>query len=114
MNKKRLVQIQWTCGSIDEARRVSRYLVQERLVACANIIPWVESVFLWDNRLHTQQETKVIFKTLEDRFEVVKKVILENAKYELPEILMTPVIEGNKPYLEWVANTVESVEEVKV
>mgnify|MGYP006415254769 CR=1 FL=1 len=71
-----LVQIHWTCGSLDEARKVSRFLVQERFVACANIIPWVESVYMWEGELHTDQETKVIFKTIEEKFSAVVKLPL--------------------------------------
>ncbi len=111
MKEEQYIQIQWTCGSLDEARRISRYLVQERLVACANIIPWIESVFLWNNRMDTQQETKVIFKTMDSKFELVKKVILENAKYEVPEILKISILGGHDTYLEWVSETVGAAEE---
>ncbi len=102
-----IIQIYWTCGSLDEARQTSRYLVEQRLVACANIIPWIESVFLWDDQLDITQETKVIFKTHASRFEAVKKAILERSKYEIPEILMVSILGGNQEYLDWVAqNTI--------
>jgi periplasmic divalent cation tolerance protein len=97
------VQIYWTCGSLDEARQTARYLVENKLVACANIIPWIESVFLWNGQLDTTQETKVIFKTRAAQFEAVKEAILERSKYEVPEILMIPILDGNQDYLEWVA-----------
>lgn len=103
------IQIYWTCGSLDEARKISRYLVQEGFVACANIIPWIESVFMWDNRLDTSQETKVIFKTRADLFEAVRKVILENAKYDVPEILKVPITGGNAEYLNWITEMTERV-----
>ncbi|MCC5831434.1 MAG: divalent-cation tolerance protein CutA [Chlamydiales bacterium] len=101
------VQIYWTCGNLDEARQVARYLVEKNLVACANIIPWIESIFLWNEELDTAQETKVIFKTKASQFEAVKEAILARSKYEVPEILMVPIVDGNREYLEWVAqNTV--------
>jgi periplasmic divalent cation tolerance protein len=105
MDNEKLIHIHWTCGSLEEARRVARYLVQEKLVACANIFPWVESVFLWKDQLDIQQETKVIFKTREEKFDSVKKVILENAKYEVPEILKIPISGGNQEYIDWVMET---------
>lgn len=96
------VIVTWTTGSIDEARKVARYLVQERFVACAQITPWTESVFLWDNKLNTEQETKVIFKTTADRFDEIVSVIKSNTTYEVPEILMFKIEKGNEDYLKWV------------
>lgn len=96
------IQIHWTCGSVQEARETSRYLVQERLVACASIIPWVESIYMWDNQLNTEQETKVVLKTINCNFDKVKEVILKQSDYEVPEILATAITDGNKAYLEWV------------
>ncbi|MCH9627427.1 MAG: Divalent-cation tolerance protein CutA [Chlamydiales bacterium] len=97
------IQIYWTCGSLDEARQTSRYLVEEKLVACANIIPWIESIFLWDEQVDTSQETKVIFKTQYALFDAVKEAILKRSKYEVPEILMVPILGGNQEYLDWLA-----------
>ena len=97
-----LIQIQWTTGSIDEARRVSRYLVQERLVACANIVPWVESIYMWNNELKTGQESKVFFKTTEAHWTAVRDVILDNTNYEVPEILKVSLDGGNEAYVAWV------------
>lgn len=97
------IQIYWTCGNLDEARLIARQLVEAKLVACANIIPWIESVFMWNEQLDTSQETKVIFKTRAEHFEKVKEFILKNAKYEVPEILKIAIADGNPQYLEWVA-----------
>lgn len=99
------IQIYWTCGNLDEARNIARKLVELWLVACANIIPWVESIFLWNNQLDTSQETKVIFKTREECFEEVKKFILDHAKYEVPEILKIAISGGNEEYLNWVSDS---------
>lgn len=101
------IQIYWTTGSMDEARKVSRYLVQEKLVACANIIPWVESIFLWNDQLDTSQETKVIFKTRNDCFEAVRAFILKTTKYEVPEILKVPILGGHPEYLDWVEKSTQ-------
>lgn len=97
-----LIQIHWTCSSLDEARLVARTLVQKRLVACANIIPWVESIFSWEDEIDTQQESLVIFKTRIDLFEKVRDEILIHSSYEVPEILALPIHDGNQAYLDWV------------
>lgn len=96
------VEIHWTSGSLDEARQISRYLVQERHVACAQIIPWVESVYMWDNKLNTTQETKVVLKTRADKYDVVRECIEQNSKYEVPEITRFVMDGGNDAYLDWL------------
>ena len=97
-----LIEITWTSGSIDEARMVSRYLVQERLIANAQIIPWIESVSMLDNRLETSQESKIVYLTRRDKFDRVKQVILQNCKYQIPEILFRTVEGGHQPFLDWI------------
>ena len=96
------IEIQWATSSIDEARKVCRYLVQERLVACAQIIPWIESIYMWDNQLETAQETKVHLKTRKDNFDVIKEVIEQNTTHEVPEILFRSIGGGNEAYMSWL------------
>lgn len=97
-----LIEIEWTSGSMDEARIVSRYLVQERLVANAQIIPWIESIYMLDNRLETSQESRIVYRTRRDRFEKVKEVILQNCKYQVPEITFRAIEGGHEPFLSWI------------
>jgi periplasmic divalent cation tolerance protein len=104
----RLIEIHWTCGSIDEARKISRYLVQEGLVSCANITPWVESVFQWNGDLETAQETLVLFKTTEELFSTVCEVIESNTKYELPVITYFPIEGGNVEGVQWLKEGVKA------
>ncbi len=107
MRDDSFVQIQWTCGSLDEARQIARELVQKKWVACAQIIPWIESIFVWNDQLDTSQESKVIFKTRSSCFENVKNFIIQHAKYEVPEIIETPITRGNQEYLEWVVRSTQ-------
>lgn len=100
------VEIHWTAGSIDEARRVCRYLVKERLVACAQIIPWIESIYMWNNQLETGQESKIFLKTKRDLISQIKQVIIENSSYDVPEITVVEMIEGNEEYLNWITESV--------
>lgn len=97
-----LIEIQWTSGSIDEARKICRYLVQERLVASSQIIPWIESIYLLNNQLETTQESKIILKTQLKQFEKIKEVITQNSKYELPEITYTSIAGGSTEFLKWI------------
>ena len=107
------IEIHFTCGTIDEGRKIARYLVQERHVACAQIIPWIESVYMWDNKLNTAQESKVVFKTRLDKYETVRRVIKENCKYELPEITWRAIDGGNQEYLDWLKESTPDFAAVK-
>lgn len=99
------IEIRWTCSTIDEGRKVARYLVQERLVACAQIVPWVESIYMWNNQLETAQESKVILKTKRRHLERITQIILENSTYQVPEITYFTIEGGNASYLQWMADS---------
>jgi periplasmic divalent cation tolerance protein len=96
------IEIHWTSGSIDEARKISRFLVQEKYVACAQIVPWVESIYMWNGELETTQESKVVLKTAAHQYEAVKKIIKENCKYQVPEISFQHIAGGNEEYMDWL------------
>lgn len=96
------IEISWTSGSLNEARKISRYLVQERHVACAQIVPWIESIYMWNNQLETTQESKIILKSRLEKFDQIKEVILQNSTYEVPEIIYTQIDGGSEDYLNWL------------
>jgi periplasmic divalent cation tolerance protein len=96
------IEIHWTSGSLDEARRISRYLAQERWIASAQIIPWIESIYLLDNRLETAQESKIVFKTRFENYEKIKELIERNCKYQVPEITWFKIAGGSQTYLKWL------------
>jgi len=106
----KFVQVLWSSGSISEARFVSRYLVEKRLVACAQILPWVESVYMWNNSLDTVQESVVLLKTREEYVKQIEEVIQANTSYELPEILVTPIDGGLQKYLSWIEESTQPIE----
>lgn len=103
------IEISWTTGSIDEARKLSRYLAQERLIACAQIIPWIESNYMWNNQLETVQETKVVFKTRREHYDKIKEIITKNCTYEVPEITYKIIDGGNKGYMDWMAKSTSQI-----
>lgn len=99
------IEVHWTSSSLEEARKVARYLVQERLVACAQIFPWVESIYIWNNQLETTQESKIVLKTCLENYEKIKEIIKQNCKYEVPEIIYLTIDGSNKEYSDWLQET---------
>jgi periplasmic divalent cation tolerance protein len=100
--KKRLIVILVTCGTRKEAWRIAAGLVREHLIACANVIPSVKSIFRWQGRQETSRETMVIIKAREDRFARIEKAIKRLHSYDVPEIIALPVVAGSKEYIGWV------------
>lgn len=99
------IEIHWTSDTLDEARRISRYLVQERLVACAQIVPWIESIYMWDNKLETAQESKIVMKTVRQNYDKIREIIEQNSRYEVPEITWFRIEGGNEAYMNWLAES---------
>jgi periplasmic divalent cation tolerance protein len=96
-----------TAGSVDEARKIARALVERRLAACVNIVPQVESVYRWQGKLETAPEWLLVIKTEAAAFEGVRATIEALHSYETPECIMLEVAEGDQEYLDWIAASVE-------
>ena len=87
----------------DSARAAVRALVEERLAACGNIIPGVESIYEWKGAIETSAEVTVILKTVASRADEAQARLRSLHPYEVPEILRLPVTGGWPDYLVWVA-----------
>lgn len=97
-----VVLILWTCATLEEARRICHELVEKKLVACANIIPHVESIYLWEDKVESGNESKVFLKTLDSHFQQVRDYIREHCSYDVPEVSKITIDAGNPDYLRWV------------
>jgi periplasmic divalent cation tolerance protein len=98
-----------TASSIEEARKIGQTLVEEKHVACCNIVQSVESIFKWQGKLHVEREALMICKTREDLFDIVEKRIKQLHSYEVPEIIAIPITHGSKGYLDWVTKETETL-----
>ncbi len=101
-----MIQIQWTSPSIEEARTVIRILLENRLIACANIVPQVESHYRWEGALEASMEVKVYMKTEEHRFKEVEQMIRKHCSYKVPEIISFKALAVSHPYEAWVLEEV--------
>ena len=88
----------------ETAQRISNQLVIEKFAACANILPAVESIYCWKDKVETGNETLVIFKLSEDRQSAFQEKVRSLHPYEVPEIIFVPVSNGLPEYLRWVVD----------
>jgi periplasmic divalent cation tolerance protein len=94
------------CASRKEALAISGRLLAERLVACANIIPGVESKFWWNGKLDRASEVLVTMKTVKTNFKKIEAEIKRAHSYDVPEIIAVPITMGSRDYLDWISGTV--------
>ena len=92
-----------TLPTADKAAEIAKLLVDEKLVACANLLPAVRSIYRWQGKMHDENEVLVLLKTRAEQLERLKLRLLEIHPYELPEMLAVPVESGYQPYLDWLA-----------
>ncbi len=90
-----------TASSEDEAERISKLLVEERLAACVNIVP-VRSIFFWSGMIQNAHESLLIMKTRLPLLEQLITRVKSLHSYTVPEILALPIIGGSDDYLAWL------------
>lgn len=95
-----------TFSNIEEARRIVTVLVEEQLVACANLFPGVESVYLWKGKLETSLEVAGILKTAAGCISRLEARFMALHSYEVPEFLVLSPASGTEAYLNWIRKSV--------
>lgn len=88
-----------------DASALARVLVEERLAACVNLLPPMESVFRWDGKVDRETERQLLIKTTRDRVAALWERIRELHPYDVPEFIVLPIVDGNAAYLKWIADS---------
>jgi periplasmic divalent cation tolerance protein len=103
-----------TCGSANEARKIARAVVEQRLAACANILASpVQSVYRWKGKVESAKEFLLIIKTTQSRFAEVSAAIKGLHSYDVPEIIALPIARGAANYLDWISKSVATADGIK-
>jgi periplasmic divalent cation tolerance protein len=98
-----------TVPDVEVGERLVRTLVEEGVVACGNIVPGLTSIYRWKGAVERDAEALVILKLMEDAVPRLLTRAPELHPYEVPEVLVLPVIAGHGPYLDWLAESTISV-----
>lgn len=96
-----------TAPDIKVARDLARGALRARLVACANIVPKIESHYWWQGKLESGAEALIVFKTTQSKLIPFEKFVLANHPYDTPEFIVLPIAAGNERYLAWVSASVK-------
>ena len=106
-NLAEIIVVFCTVPDLDTGTRMARTLVEEKRCACVNLVPGLRSIYRWEGKLTEDAEVLCIIKTTRAAFEPLRARICELHPYQVPEVVALPVSEAHRPYLDWVAQSVE-------
>ncbi len=98
-----------TTKNKQEAKDLAEHLLRRKLIACANIIDNVLSLYWWQKKIEEEKECLLILKTKASLYNAVEKFIKEHHKYDIPEIISVDIQRGDEDYLYWIKKNVEDL-----
>jgi periplasmic divalent cation tolerance protein len=104
---EKYVVILVTCGNKKEAENIANQLLNEKLIACANIVGPVSSHFHWKGKVESAEEFLALMKTRANLFDAVAERVRAMHSYEVPEVLALPVVDGSSEYLDWMRSNLK-------
>jgi len=96
------IQVLTTAASRDEAVRIARTLVEQRLAACVQVVGPIESTYRWQGAVETSQEWLCAAKSRRELYDRIEQAIREVHSYQVPEILALPITAASADYLKWL------------
>ena len=102
MNKTDRIIVLITAGSEEEAHNIAESLVKGRKAACVNIVPTVDSLFWWEGKIDSVQESLLLVKTKASLFPEIVALVKGMHSYEVSEIIALPIVAGSEDYLDWL------------
>jgi periplasmic divalent cation tolerance protein len=94
-----------TAPSADEAARIARALVEEKLAACGNVVPGVRSIYRWEGKICDEQEALLVLKTPAKRFPELRDRVLALHPSSVPEVIALRIEDGSEKYVDWIVQS---------
>ena len=88
-----------------ETAEFARTLVEERLAACVNVLPAMDSMYRWEGVVEQESERQIVIKTARERIVALWDRVRELHPYDVPEFVVIPIVDGNDAYLRWIAES---------
>lgn len=95
-----------TVPDLKTARRLAKAALTQRLIACVNLIPKLESHYWWQGKIESGAEVMMLLKTAGSKLGALERLILAEHPYDTPEFIAIPISRGSKRYLDWIAQSV--------
>ena len=96
------LQVTVACANAEEARRISRALVEARLAACVQVVGPIRSTYWWQGRVEEAEEWLCVAKTNRERYPALEETVLRLHSYQVPEVIAVPVAASSPTYLDWL------------
>jgi len=96
-----------TCPT-DKAETIARVMLEKRVAAGVNMVPALSSLYWWKNNIESAKETLLVVKTCLDAIKDLERVVKGIHPYDVPQIVLLPIVTGNRDYLEWIDREVET------
>jgi len=94
-----------TAPSAEEAARIARALVEEKLAACGNVVPGVRSIYRWQGKVCDEQEALLVLKLPAKRFPELRDRVVALHPYEVPEVIALRIEDGSEKYVDWIVQS---------
>jgi len=100
--KNQFIQVIVSCESEEQANMMADVLLNDAVIACAQIMPKIESFYRWQGQIAHSSECLLVLKSHHKHFTAIEACIKKLHTYEIPEIIAVPIVDGSREYLKWI------------